>query len=137
VKRKQQESKVDTVKMEASKGTRHKERYQQLSGLEHEPLDKLAIEILKESPQIIPDMKVALGVVRENAFRLGISPEYEVKGSIDPEYPDLKKIGVWIHLGKETGVEESIAIWDELTRLKLSRVHDISSIGKIIFRLAD
>lgn len=104
-----------------------------MSGLEHEPLDELAIEILKESPPIIPDMREALRVVRENAHRLGISADYEVKGSIDPEYPDLKKIGIWIHVGKETGAEESIAIWDELTRLKLSRVHDPSSIGRIIF----
>jgi hypothetical protein len=60
-----------------------------------------------------------------------------VKGSIDPEYPDLRKIWVWIHVGRNTDAERSVAIWDELTRLKLSKVHDASSIGRIVFWLAD
>ncbi len=137
MKRKKHESKVGTVKMEASKESGHGGRCLQLSGLEHEPLDELAIEILMESPKIIPDMKETLSIVRQNAQRLGISTEYEVKGSIDPEYPELKRIRVWIHVGRNTDAERSVAIWDDLTRLKISKVHDASSIGKIIFRLAD
>jgi len=123
--------------MEASRRTGYKARSRELSGFEREHLDKLAIEILKESPRIIPDLKEALGVLRKNASRLGISSEYEVKGYIDPEYPDLRTIWVWIHVSRNTDAERSVAIWDELTRLKLSRVHDDSSIGKIIFWLAD
>jgi hypothetical protein len=137
VKPKKHESQVGTVKMEASRRTGYKVRSRELSGLKNEPLDELAIEILKESPRIIPDMKETLGIIRKNASRLGISPEYEVRGSIDPEYPDLRKIWVWIHMGRNTDAERSVAIWEELTRLKLSKVHDASSIGKIVFWLAD
>jgi len=137
VKQKKHESLVGTSKMEASKRTGCKARSRELSGLGREPLDELAIEILKENPRIIPDMREALGVLRKNASRLGISPEYEVRGYIDPEYPDLRTIWVWIHVGGNTDAVRSVAIWDELTRLKLSKVHDNSSIGKILYWLAD
>jgi hypothetical protein len=137
VKRKKQEHKVDTVRMEASRRTKDKARFQGLVGLEAEPLDLLAIEILKEHPRIIPDVRETLKIVRENAFRLGISPTYEVKGSIDPEYPDLKRIRVWIHVGRGTSVQRSMEIWNELTMLNLSKLHDDSSVGKIVLRMTD
>ncbi len=137
VKRRTQESKVGTVKMEASGGPKNKRRFHELPGLEEEPLDPLAIEILKEYPRIVPDVKETLRIVRENASRLGMSPAYEVRGSIDPEYPEMKRIRVWIHVGKRTSVERSVAIWNELTVLKLASLHDESSVGKIILRLSD
>ena len=137
MKRKKQEHKVGTVRMEASRRTKNKVRFEGLAGLEEEPLDQLAIEILNEYPQIIPDVRETLKIVRENASRLGIPPIYEVKGSIDPEYPDLKRIRVWIHVGRGTSVQRSMAIWNELTMLKLSNLHDDSSVGKIVLLMSD
>lgn len=137
MKRKKQVHKVDTARMEASRRTKNKVRFQGLMGLEAEPLDRLAIEILKEHPRIIPDVRETLKIIRENASRLGISPKYEVKGSIDPEYPDLKRIRVWIHVGRGTSVQRSMAIWNELTMLKLSNLHDDSSVGKIVLLMSD
>ena len=137
MKRTKQEHKVGTVNMEASRRAKGKIRFQGLAGLEAESLDPLAIEILKEYPRIIPDVRETLRIVRENASRLGISPTYEVKGSIDPEYPDLKRIRVWIHVGRGTSVQRSMAIWNELTMLKLSNLHDDSSVGKIVLLMSD
>ena len=44
--------KVDTARMEASRRTKNEVRFQGLMGLEAEPLDLLAIEILKDDPSL-------------------------------------------------------------------------------------
>lgn len=137
MKRRKQEIKLGMAKMEASRGPKHKGLTLSLHGLEDEPLDQLAIEILREHPQLIPDMKKTLRLVRENADRLGISPGYEVQGTIDPEIADMKKIRVVIHVGKRRSAKHSFAIWKELNELKLANTHDGLSLGMIFLMPRD
>jgi hypothetical protein len=82
-------------------------------------------------------MKKTLRIVRENADRLGISPGYEVQGTIDPELPDIKKIRVVIHVGKRRSAKHSFAIWKELNELKLANTHDGLSLGMIFLMPRD
>jgi hypothetical protein len=83
------------------------------------PLDHLAITIIKENPEILPDLRKALSVIRRNSKRMGISRRYEIEGSADNDIPEIKAVWIRVHIGEDATPEKMVSTSWELDSLIL------------------
>jgi len=82
-------------------------------------LDRLAITIIEEHPDILPDLRKALSVIRRNSKRMGISRRYEIEGSADNEISEIKTVWIIVHIGEDATPEKMASTGWELDSLIL------------------
>jgi hypothetical protein len=83
------------------------------------PLDRLAITIIEEHPDILPDLRKALSVIRRNSKRMGISRRYEIEGSADNEISEIKAVWIIVHISEDATPEKMASTGWELDSLIL------------------
>jgi hypothetical protein len=93
--------------------------YANLESLGGVPLDRLAITIIKENPDILPDLRKALSLIRRNSKRMGILRRYEIVGSADNEISEIKAVWIIVHISADATPEKMVSTRWELDSLIL------------------